>query len=191
MKTILPLFLLVSGAGVMRDDIIQSISFDLSALHAGSRLAGIFTLSNSPMDGDTAPVLLSFSDPADYTPTTLTSTITIRSGTPSGFAVDFTPLTFTNPGGNVTPINTRDVSLTRFAFAVCTTFPCTASGGFQDRSPAVFSATYTIAPAAAAVPEPGYVLPLTAIFAAILVGRRIVRAPSPLCTPATAPDAQR
>ena len=89
--------------------------------------------------------------------------------------MDFTPLAFTNLSGVTTPINTRDVLLMRFAFAQCASFPCTASGGFQDRSPAVFTSTYTIAPAAA-VPEPGYGLSVGLLLMATIFGRRRVRA---------------
>jgi hypothetical protein len=53
----------------------------------------------------------------------------------------------------------------RFAFANCASFPCTATGGFQDRSPAVFTSTYTIAPAT--VPEPGYGLLVPIVLMAI------------------------
>ena len=166
--------LLIAGAGLMQAAIIESISLNLSNLHAGSILSGTFTLSNSPVVGDTAPVLLSFSDPSDYSPTSLMATITIGSGTPSGFSVDFSELKFTNLSGTVTPINTKDVDLTRFAFAQCASFPCTATGGFQDRSPAVFTSTYTIAPAA--VPEPGYSLLITILLMAMVFARRLVRA---------------
>jgi hypothetical protein len=173
MKLVLALTALMAGAGLMPAAILETISLDLSALHAGSTLSGTFTLSDSPVVGDTAPVVLSFSDPSDYSPTSLSATISILSGTPSGFAVDFTPLAFTNLSGVVTPINTKDVSLTRFAFAVCSSFPCTASGGFQDRSPAVFTATYTISPAS--VPEPAYGLLLPVLLTGLAFGRRLVR----------------
>jgi hypothetical protein len=170
MKKILALtFLLAAAATSVRAAIVQTISFNLSPLHAGSTLSGNFTLSNSPAVGDTAPAVLSFSDPANYSPTTIATTISVLGGTPSGFAIDFPTLTFTNLSGVVTPINTRDVSLSRFAFANCASFPCTASGGFQDRSPAVFTSTYTITPAA--VPEPGYFLALL-LLAPILYRRR-------------------
>ncbi len=170
MKVFLPFTLLVAGAGFIQAAIIETISFDLSPLHAGSVLSGMFTLSNTPMPGDTTPAVLSFSDPANYTPTSLTATITILSGTPSNFAVDFSPLMFTNLSGVVTPINTRDVFLMRFAFAQCASFPCTSTGLFQDRSPAVFTSTYTIAPAA--VPEPAYGLTLTVVLTIIFARRR-------------------
>jgi hypothetical protein len=90
MKTLLSCALLLAGTGLMKASIIESISFNLSALHTGSTLSGTFTLPNSPMVGDTASVTLSFSDPADYSLlTSLMDTITIENGTPSGFAVAF------------------------------------------------------------------------------------------------------
>jgi hypothetical protein len=172
MKRFLPFALLIAGAELMQASIVETISFNLSALHAGSTLSGTFTLSNSPMVGDTAPALLSFSDPSDYSPTSLAATITIGTGIPSGFAVDFSELIFTNPSGTVTRINTRNVDLMRFAFAQCASFPCTATGGFQDRSPAVFTSTYTIAPAA--VPEPSFTLLVPILLMAMVFGRRLV-----------------
>jgi hypothetical protein len=57
----------------MQANIIETISFNLSDLHAGSTLSGAFTLPNSPVAGDTAPVVLSFSDPSDYSPISLVS----------------------------------------------------------------------------------------------------------------------
>ncbi len=171
MKTVLLFALLTAGAGLTQASIIETISLDLSPLHAGSTLSGTFTLANSPMAGDTAPALLSFSDPADYSPTSLMSTITVQTGTPSGYAVVFSSLAFTNLSGRVTPINTRDVNLTPFAFAMCASFPCTATGLFQDRSPAVFSSSYTIAPAA--VPEPSYAVLMATFLMAIVFGRRL------------------
>jgi len=125
------------------------------------------------MVGDTASVTLSFSDPADYSLlTSLMDTITIENGTPSGFAVVFSELIFTNLSGTTTPIDTKDVDLTPFAFANCSSFPCTASGGIDDRSPAVFTSTYTISPAAT-VPEPNSIYGfLTALGAAVLIGRK-------------------
>lgn len=173
MKTVLPLILLFAGAGLMQAGIIEKITLDLSPLHAGSLLSGTFTLSNSPSVGDTAPVLLSFSDPSEYTPTSLMSTITLLSGTPSGYAVDFSAVAFTNLSGTVTPINTRDVNLMPFAFAPCASFPCTATGLFQDRSPAVFTSTYTITPVT--VPEPSYALLISVLLTLIAFGRRLLR----------------
>ena len=172
MKRFVPFALLIASAGLMRANIIETINFNLSALHRGSTLSGTFSLSDSPAVGDTAPVLLSFSDPVDYSPTSLAATITIESGTPSGYAVRFSDLTFTNLSGDTTPIDTKDVDLTGFGFARCASFPCTASGSFQDRSPAVFTSTYTIAPAA--VPEPSYALLVPIFLMAIVFGRPLV-----------------
>ena len=119
MKKLLLCALLIAGAGLMQASIVETISFDLSVIHAGSTLSGTFTLSNSPMAGDSAPVLLSFSDPADYSPISLASTIMIETGTPSGFAVVFSELTFTNLSGTTLPIDTRDIDLTPEGFARC------------------------------------------------------------------------
>jgi hypothetical protein len=171
MKLFLPCALVIAGAGLMQASIIETISFNLSGLHAGSTLSGTFTLSNLPMVGDTAPVLLSFSDPSDYSPISLAATITIESGTPSGFAVLFSELTFTNLSGSTTPIDTKDVDLTGFGFARCASFPCTASGGFQDRSPAVFTSTYTISPVT--TPEPSFTLLVPILLIAMVFARRL------------------
>jgi hypothetical protein len=173
MKRFLPCALLILGAGGLQASILESISFDLSTLHAGSTLSGIFALSNSPMAGDTATVQLSFSDPADYSASPLTATITIGNGTTLTYTVGFNSITFTNPTGNMF---TKNVSLVPNGLAQCASFPCTATGGFADGSPAAFTATYKIAAAAAAVPEPG-VGPLLAsiLLLSVFLGRRVVR----------------
>jgi hypothetical protein len=163
LKRTLPLALLIAGAGLMRASVIETISISLSPLHAGSTLSGTFTLPDTITFGDTAPVLLSFSDPADYVPTSLMATITIGNGTPSGYSVDFSTLTFTNLSGVTTPVDTKDVDLMGFDLATCASFPCTATGGVEDRSPSVFTSSYTIAPAA--VPEPNDALLLLLVLA--------------------------
>ena len=170
MKRVLLFVLLIASAGLMHANIVETISLDLSPLNPGSILSGMFTLSDSPTPGDTAPALLSFSDPSNYSPTSLMSTIMVISGTPSGFAVDFSPLMFTNLNGMTTPIDTRDVNLMAFFFAKCASFPCTANGLFQDRSPAVFTSTYTISPVP--VPEPPYALAVPMLLMAFVFGRR-------------------
>jgi hypothetical protein len=175
MKLFFPCALLITGAGLMQASIIETISFNLSSLHAGSTLSGTFTLSNSPMVGDTAPVVLSFSDPSDYSPISLGTTITIEGGTPSGFAVLFSGLTFTNLSGTTTPIDTKDVDLTGFAFAQCASFPCTANGGLQDRSPAVFTSTYSISPVT--TPEPSFTLFVPILLIGMVLARRFVPPP--------------
>jgi hypothetical protein len=176
MKKLLLCVLAIAGAGLMQASIIESISFDLSDLHPGSTLSGTFTLSNSPMSGDTAPVALTFSDPSDYSPTSLVATIMIGSGTTLLYTVDFSPLTFTNLSGSLTPINTKEVDLTTRGIAQCASFPCTATGGLQDNSPAVFTSTYAIAPVLAPVPEPGYGMIIPVLLVGFLFGKRVVRA---------------
>lgn len=174
MKRFLPCLLLMAGAGTMQASILESITFDLSALHAGSTLSGTFALSNSPMAGDTASAQLSFSDPADYIPSSLAATITIGNGTFLQFTVGFDPITFTNPSGNMF---TTNVNLMPSGMAQCASFPCTATGRFEDGSPPAFTSTYDIAPAATAVPEPGYgMLLIPILLLSFVLGRRVVRA---------------
>jgi hypothetical protein len=151
MKKFLPYILLILGAGTTQASILETISFNLSALHPGSTLSGTFSLSDSPAPGDSALVQLSFSDPADYSASPLSATIKIGNGTTLAYTVSFNTITFTNPSGNAF---TTNVNLLPQGAAQCASFPCTATGGFADNSPAAFSSTYTIAPAVSAVPEP-------------------------------------
>ena len=156
----------------MRADIIESISFDLSSLHPGSILSGTFSLPNSPVSGDTAPVLLSFSDPQNYIPTSINATITIGDGTFQPFTVGFSGITFQNPSGNM--FNRNNNLLTR-GMAQCASFPCSSTGGFQSNDPPAFTSTYTIAPVATAVPEPAYGTLLAVLLGAFVLAR-VVRA---------------
>lgn len=172
MKSFLPAVLLVAGAGLMRASIIESISFDLSDLHAGSTLSGTFTLPDTVTVGDTAPVLLSFSDPSDYSPMSLSATISIGSGTADPYTVDFSEISFTNLSGSTTPINTKNVNLMAAGMAQCPSFPCTSSGRFEDDSPDVFAASYTVAAVESTVPEPSDGLLLLPILAAGFFYRR-------------------
>ncbi len=169
MKRFLPCALLILAAGTVQASILESITFDLSTLHAGSALSGTFALSNSPTAGDTASAQLSFSDPADYIPSSLTATIRIGSGTILAYTVGFDTITFINPSGNTF---TKNVNLMPNGMAQCASFPCTATGGFADGSPPAFTATYKIAPAAATIPEPGYGGLLVAILLLSFVLRR-------------------
>jgi len=171
MKKFFPCLLLLAGVSVARASIVQSISFDLSALHPGSALSGTFTLPDSPVPGDTAPVLLSFSDPQNYSPTSVSSTITIGNGTFLAFTVGFSDIVFTNPSGNMF---TKNNSLMPRGMAQCASFPCTATGGFQDNDPPAFTSTYTITPAT--VPEPAYGVLLPALLASFILRRRVVGA---------------
>jgi hypothetical protein len=174
MRRFLPCVLLILGAGVMHASILESITFDLSALHAGSTLSGTFTLPNSPVAGNTASAQLFFSDPADYSASPLAATITIGSGTVLAFTVGFDDITFTNPSGNMF---TKNIDLMTSGMAQCASFPCTATGRFEDGSPAAFTALYQIAPAVATVPEPGYgwlLLPI--LLLSFFLRKRVVRA---------------
>jgi len=158
---------------VTRAGIVESITFDLSDLHPGSTLSGTFTLPNSPMAGDTAPVLLSFSDPQNYSPTSVSSTIQIGNGTSLAFTVGFSDIVFTNPSGNMF---TKDNNLMPRGLAQCASFPCMATGGFQDNDPPAFTSTYTIAPVSVSVPEPAYGLILPVLLASFILARRVVAA---------------
>jgi hypothetical protein len=171
MKRLLPCILLIAAAGLMQANIIESISFDLSNLHPGSTLSGTFTLSDSPVAGDTAPVLLSFSDPQDYIPTTVNATIMIGSGTFLAFTVGFSDIVFTNPSGNMF---TKNNDLMPRGMAQCASFPCTSTGGFEDNNPPAFTSTYTVAPAA--VPEPAYGVLLAVLLASFVLARRTAEA---------------
>jgi hypothetical protein len=168
MKKFLPALLLVVTSGLIQAAIIESISFDLSSLHAGSTLSGTFDLSNTPMVGDTASVLLSFSDPGDYSVPSLNGTIVIGSGTGEPYAVTFDTLTFLNPSGNMF---TKNVNLMPSGQAQCAAFPCSATGGFEDNNPAAFKATYAVT----AAPEPGYGLIVPVLLVGIVIMRRIIK----------------
>lgn len=169
MNKLLSCILLIAATGSMQANIIESISFDLSSLHPGSTLSGTFTLTDSPVAGDTAPVLLSFSDPQNYIPTSINATIIIGSGTFLAFTVGFSDIVFTNPTGNMF---TKNNNLMPRGMAQCASFPCTAAGGFQDNDPPAFMSTYTIAPAAA--PEPMYGVLLPVLLAGFILARRVV-----------------
>jgi hypothetical protein len=174
MKRLLgPGILLVSAAGLMQANIIESITFDLSNLHPGSTLSGTFSLPDSPVAGNTAPVVLSFSDPQDYTPTTINATIMIGNGTTLAFTVGFSGIAFTNPSGNMFNLNNN---LIPRGLAQCASFPCTATGGFQDNDPPAFTATYTVSRVPIASPEPAYGAVLALFFAGFVFVRRTSRA---------------
>jgi hypothetical protein len=171
MKKYLVCLLFIAGAGVIQASIVESISFNLSDLHPGSTLSGTFTLADSPAAGDSVPVALSFSDPQNYSPTTVNATITIGNGTSLAFTVGFSDVVFTNPSGDRF---TQNNNLLPRGMAECASFPCTATGGFQDNDPPAFTSTYTIAPVA--VPEPAYTLLLPVLLAGFGLVRRAAAA---------------
>lgn len=169
MKRILPIALWIASASLTQANIIQTISLDLSILHPGSTLSGNFSLLDSPMVGDTTTTVLSFSDPSDYNVSSVTTTITIGSGT-IGDTVRFSPISFINPTGN--PLTTN-INLAVAGAAQCTSYPCTATGRFEDGSPAAFVSTYSIAPAA--VPEPNFGLVTPFLLAGFTIARKAMR----------------
>jgi PEP-CTERM motif len=149
-------------AGLAKADTIETITFNLGDLHPGSTLSATFDVpSTLPATGVTLNVTYSFSDPSDYAegsltgPTggTLAGTVSIDPNTPiSNFIVNFSVPTFFNPSGNM--FDQTNV-LSEDGLAQCASFPCTATGQFQD-SLAFANGVYTVAPAAttATTPEP-------------------------------------
>jgi PEP-CTERM motif len=159
MKVLLSAVLLVAGAALAKADTLETITFNLGSLHPGSTLSATFDVPTVIGTGVTLPVIFAFSDPSDYAegsltgPTggTLAGTVSIESNIPiSNFVVDFFVPTFFNPTGNSF---TKEDVLSEDGLARCASFPCTATGQFQD-SMAFSNGVYTVAPAAAATPEP-------------------------------------
>ncbi len=161
MKILISALLLIAGASVAKADTIETISFNLGGLHAGSTLSATFDVPTMiPGPGVTLNVTYSFSDPLDYAegslmgPTggTLAGTVSVVPNAPiSNFIVAFSVPTFFNPSGNMF---TQENVLSPEGFARCAAFPCTSTGGFAD-SMAFSDGVYTVAPAAAvATPEP-------------------------------------
>ena len=159
MKILLSAVLLIAGAGLAKADTLETITFNLSALHPGSTLSATFDVPTSIGTGVTLDVIYSFSDPADYAegsltgPTggTLAGMVFVEPNTPiSNFVVNFSVPEFYNPTGNTF---TQNNILSEDGLARCASFPCTATGQFQD-SMAFSNGVYTVAPAAATTPEP-------------------------------------
>ena len=159
MKALLFAVFLVAGAGLAKADTIETITFNLGDLHPGSTLSATFDVPDLiPGPGLTQNVTYSFSDPSDYAegslagPTggTLAGTVSIEPNAPiSNFIVSFSVPTFYNPSGNMFD---KENNLSPDGFAQCASFPCTATGQFQD-SMAFSNGVYTIAPAVM-TPEP-------------------------------------
>jgi PEP-CTERM motif len=160
MKTLLCAVLLVAGTSLAKADTIETITFNLGALHPGSTLSATFDVPTSIGTGVTENVTYAFSDPLDYAEGslngpkggTLAGTVSIEPNSPiSNYIVNFSVPVFFNPSGNMfDKVNV----LSADGFARCASFPCTANGQFQD-SQAFSNGVYTIAPApAAATPEP-------------------------------------
>jgi hypothetical protein len=149
--------LLLASATLVQASTIYTISIDLSVYHPGSTLSGSTTVANPLLPGDSVDIALSFSDPGDYSPTSLLTTLSGSGPGSIGTAMRFSGLTFTNVANNAT------ILLAVNAPAQCATslanpngVPCSATGQWRDHDPARFTGTYTItATPAAEVPEPG------------------------------------
>src|ERR1700757_39852 len=171
MKILLSALLLIAGAGLAKADTLETITFNLGALHPGSTLSAVFDVPTViPGTGVTLNVTYSFSDPLDYAegslkgPTggTLAGTVSVEPNAPiSNYVVDFSVPEFYNPTGNMF---TQNNVLSEDGFARCASFPCTATGQFQD-SMAFSNGVYTVDPVAA-TPEPSSFL----LFATGLAG---------------------
>ncbi len=163
MKILLSAVLLIAGAGLAKADTLETITFNLSDLHPGSTLSATFDVPTSLGTGvTTLDVTYSFSDPSDYAegslkgPTggTLAGMVLIEPNTPiSNFIVNFSVPVFFNPTGNMFD---QENVLSGRGLAQCASFPCTATGGFEDGL--AFNSVYTVAPAAATTPEPSSLL---------------------------------
>ena len=163
MKVLLSALFLIAGAGLAKADTLETITFNLGELHPGSTLSATFDVpALIPGTGVTLNVTYSFSDPLDYAegsltgPTggTLAGTVSIDPNAPiSNFVVNFSVPVFFNPTGNMFD---QENVLSEDGLARCASFPCTATGQFQD-SQAFSNGVYTVAPAAA-TPEPSSLL---------------------------------
>jgi len=101
------------------------------------------------MLGDSVQIPLFFSDPGDYSPSTLTTTLSVTNGTPND-QFRFSTISFTYLANNTTYF--LDV---HGAASCVVDFPCQATGRYEANSPPAFSGTYTVTSAPAPVPEPG------------------------------------
>ena len=175
MRATVVLVMILGGATLTKADIIETISLDLSALNPGSTLSGSFALPDSPPYPGTAPVTLSFSDPSDYSPTSLTTTI-------STGVVYFGPVNFFDPAifmeTGYTGPEEIEVGTVGYgaAPAICYTFPCTSQGSFlivglTGAVPHTY-AEFTITPTP--VPEPRYALLVPLLFLGIIFGRSLL-----------------
>jgi hypothetical protein len=83
----------------------------------------------------------------------LAGTVSIDPNTPiSNYIVDFSVPVFFNPTANMFD---QENTLSEDGLARCASFPCTATGQFED-SLAFANGVHTVAPAATAIPEPRY-----------------------------------
>lgn len=140
--------------------ITYSIVVDLSSFHAGSSYSGSVTLADALTIGQSTPITLTASPGGFYSPTTLNQTLSLGTG-PFGFnSVFLSPVVFTDLA------TALQYNLIVNGAAHCDIsnggIPCDTVGQLIGGNANGGVATYhvTIAPAASAVPEPAYGLPL-------------------------------
>ncbi len=163
MKPLSYILLLLAGSVTMNASVIDTLTINLSPIIPGSELSGSVTLSAALTPGESTPIVLTFSDPADYSPSPVDGTLTVGSGI-GGNTVGFSELTFTDL------LNNSVIHLMTRGMATCATsvsdpdgIPCQANGGWEDNDPASYTGTYSVTAEycpPSSVPEPSYSIPM-------------------------------
>lgn len=170
-KSFLVVALVLGSAGLVRADEI-TLSFNLSNLNAGSVLSGSADISGPLLPGDSTDINLSFSDPSDYSPASLSTVLMAQTGT-FGIAMRFSEITFEDLTDD------KIIHLTVYAPAQCVVdpgapqgVPCDTPGLWGDGDPPEYTGRYTVTEEMSAVPEPAYGLFLGLGLAALAYRRR-------------------
>jgi hypothetical protein len=180
MKPLSYILLLFAGSLTMHASVIYTLDVNLSPIVPGSEMSGSVTLGAPLTPGESTPIVFTFSDPADYSPSPVDGTLTVGSGI-GGNTVGFSELTFTDL------LNDSTIHLMTRGMATCPTsasdtagIPCQANGGWEDGDPADYTGTYSVSAASwvtNTVPEPSYSFPLLAV-GAVLLWRRAMKRPA-------------
>jgi hypothetical protein len=100
MKFVLKLLLvaafLTTNEGTVRAAVIYQLSVDLFSLNPGSLFFGSTTLGSQIQLGGSTPITLVASPAADYSPSTLNTTLSIGPGPTGFYSASFSPLIFTD-----------------------------------------------------------------------------------------------
>lgn len=179
MKPLSYIVLLFAGSLTMHASVIYTLDINLSPIIPGSEMSGSVTLSTPLTPGQSTPIVFTFSDPADYSPSPVDGTLAVGSGI-GGNTVGFPETTFTDL------LNNSTINLMTRGMATCPTsasntagIPCQANGGWEDGDPADYTGTYSVSVAYAAsntVPEPSYSFPLL-VAGVVLLWRRAMKIP--------------
>jgi len=174
MKPLSYILLLFAGSLTMHASVIYTLDVNLSPIVPGSEMSGSVTVGAPLTPGESTPIIFTFSDPADYSPSPLDGTLTVGSGI-GGFTVAFPETTFTDL------LTHKTINLMARGMATCPAtsinasgIPCEANGGWQDNDPADYTGTYSVSVAygsSSPVPEPSYSIPLLVV-GAVLLWRR-------------------